>query len=188
MSGLSGWNSPVERTLFTLAGASGARLGELLAIEIDRHISPDFSTLRIVQTLNNHVKSPCTEREIDLHPSVSKLLAEFVGDRTSGLLFRSRTGNPLKASAILRHHLHPALKELGFLNPHNGATKAGFYAFRRFRKAHLVECDGVPAHLQNYWMGHPDHSMLVFYGAVEHDRALRKYWAERCGVGFDLYT
>lgn len=187
MSGLSGWKSPVERMLFTLAGASGARLGELLGIEIDRHISPDFSILRIVQTLNNGVKSPCAEREIDLHSSVSRLLAEFVGDRNSGLLFRSRTGNPLNASVILRYHLHPALKELGFLNPQNNATKAGFHAFRRFRKAHLAKC-GVPAHLQNFWMGHRDHSMSVFYGGMKHDRALRKYWAERCGIGFDLYS
>src|SRR5579859_3246594 len=101
MTGLCSWKSPAERMLFALGGASGARIGELLALEIDRHISPDFSTLRIVQTFYNRVKTPRAEREIDLHSSVSRLLAEFVGVRTSGLLFRSCIGSPLNASAIL---------------------------------------------------------------------------------------
>ncbi len=188
MSGLSSWESPTERVLFILAGATGARVGELLGLEIDRHISPDFSTLRIVQTLNNRVKSPCAEREIDLHSSVSRLLSAFVGDRTSGLLFCSRTGNPISASTALRYHLHPALKELGFVNPQNMSAQAGFFAFRRFRKAYLFGCDGLPAHLRNYWMGHSDRSIDLYYGDVEPDRALRKHWAERCGIGFDLYT
>jgi integrase len=188
VSGLATWKSPTERMLFILAGATGARVGELLGLEIDRHISPDFSTLRIVRTLNNRVKSPCAEREIDLHSSVSRLLSAFVGGRASGFLFRSRTGKHLSASTVLRYHLHPALKELGFLNPQNKSAQAGFYAFRRFRKVHLFNCEGLPARIRNYWTGHRDDSVDEYYGGLEPDRALRKHWAERCGIGFDLYT
>ena len=35
--------------IFILCGAAGLRIGELLGIEIDKHISPDFLTLYIQQ-------------------------------------------------------------------------------------------------------------------------------------------
>ncbi len=34
-----------ERMLYVLLGATGMRIGEALGLEIDKHISPDFSTL-----------------------------------------------------------------------------------------------------------------------------------------------
>ena len=34
--------------LFVLAGAAGIRIGEALGIEIDKHLSPDCSTITVV--------------------------------------------------------------------------------------------------------------------------------------------
>jgi hypothetical protein len=49
MTGLARWKKPRERMIFILCGAAGLRIGELLGIEIDKHISPDFLTLYIQQ-------------------------------------------------------------------------------------------------------------------------------------------
>src|ERR1035438_8209524 len=53
--------------------------------------------------------------------------------RRTGLLFRTRNGKALCSSCVLRRHLHPALKELEYVNPSTGNHKAGSHAFRRIR-------------------------------------------------------
>src|ERR1019366_9783980 len=101
-----------ERILLVLLGATGMRIGEALGIEIDKHISDDFSILQIRQKawngcIQSFLKSDNGIRDIDLHQSISAMLKTFVGDRTSGLLFCSKNGNPLLQSNILRLSLHP---------------------------------------------------------------------------------
>ena len=63
--------------------------------------------------MHDFLKTKNGEREIDLHPSVAKMLREFTGERKSGLLFRSCSGRPLHQSNILRRVLHPILAQLG---------------------------------------------------------------------------
>lgn len=171
--------SPRERTLFILAAASGARIGELLGLEIGTHISPDCTTLRI-RTRNSM-------REVDLHPTVGSLLRRYIAGRTSGLLFSTLSGKPLHLANILKHHLHPALQSLGYLNPVTGKCMAGTHAFRRYRITYLFQCDGLPERLRNYWMGRSSESTSWQGDQVHMDRAFRRQaWAERCGFGFDL--
>jgi hypothetical protein len=45
MTGLARWKKPRERMIFVLCGSAGLRIGEVLGIEIDKHIAPDFLTL-----------------------------------------------------------------------------------------------------------------------------------------------
>jgi len=66
-------------------------------------------------------------REVDLHSSIASLLRVFVGDRKTGFLFQSRSGKPLSLSNIFKHHLHPALKALGYINPITGTARAGSF-------------------------------------------------------------
>jgi integrase len=191
ISGLVKWSHPRERMLFTLEGASGLRISELLGLEIDKHISDDCSTLRIVQQayrgqVKEDVKTQSSQREVDLYSEVARMLQDFIGCRTSGLLFCTRTGHPLTLPFLLRHHLHPALEALGYVNPYTGTSKAGFRAFRRYRNTHLGKCCGLPEGLKKYWMRHADDSMTGIYDQVYLDRDLRKMWAEHCGIGFDL--
>ena len=51
MTGLARWKKPRERMIFVLCGAAGLRIGEVLGIEIDKHIAPDFLTLYLKQSL-----------------------------------------------------------------------------------------------------------------------------------------
>jgi len=88
--------------------ASGARIGELLGLEVDKHISPACTTFR-VKTLNS-------ERAVDLRSAVADLLQRYIIGRASGLLFSTPGGKPLHLASILKFHLHPALRNLGYIN------------------------------------------------------------------------
>lgn len=191
MCGLAQWKYPRERMLFDLAGATGARISELFGLEIGEHISPDCSVIRIVQQayrgrVRAGTKTLTSEREIDLHPAVAELLTKFVGSRTCGFLFSTSTGKPITLPNVLEYHLHPALEQLGYVNPVTGTHKAGTHAFRRYRETHLGKCVGLPRGLRLFWMGHAEKDMSDHYDKIKEDRATRKQWAERCGLGFDL--
>ena len=192
MAGLAKWKYPQAQMLFVLCGATGMRIGEALGLEIDKHIASDFQTLRIEQkarhcTIENRLKTKNAAREVDLHSSIASLLREFVGDRKSGFLFRSRWGKPLSSSNIVKRHLHPALKELGYINPITGTAKAGTHAFRRFRNTYLKNHTACPSGLYKYWLGHAPTDMSDLYDKVKYDAGFRREWAEKCGIGFELF-
>ena len=136
--------------------------------------------------MKEKLKTTNALRDVDIHPDVAGLLKAFVGDRKSGFLFASRNGKPLSASNVIRRHLHPALKELGYVNPHTGTHKAGNHAFRRFRNTYLRTYTGCPDGLYKYWMGHAGKDMSDLYDKIKEDVAFRRNWAEKRGYGFEL--
>jgi integrase len=191
MSGLARWRNKRARTLFIFCGASGLRVGEALGLDLAKHFSEDFRTLKIEQKavsgrIELRLKTESSYREIDLDPRVAAILKTFAAGRTSGLLFGTRTGKPIGPEAIYRYHLHPALKELGFVNEIKGNHQAGMHIFRRFRETHLGKCEGLPRGIRLYWMGHAEESLTDHYDKIKEDRACRRQWAERCGLGFEL--
>jgi hypothetical protein len=100
MTGIVAASAGRELMLFTLLGAAGMRIGEALGIEINRHISEDFSTLYVRQkvwhgSVQPFLKTESGDRDIDLHPSIATMLKNFVGNRKTGFLFCSRNGRPL---------------------------------------------------------------------------------------------
>jgi integrase len=193
MSGLAAWKYERERMLFIFCGATGLRIGEALGIEIDKHISPDFLTIRIKQKarrgkIEGRLKNANACREIDLHPTIAALLKEFVGERKHGLLFCTRTGKQLGQSNIARRHLHPALKQLGFVNTFTGTHKGGNHAFRRFRNTYLRNRTECPEGVRKFWMGHADENMSDLYDKIRQDLAFRRECAEKFGFGFNLLS
>jgi integrase len=172
-----------ERMLYVLLGAAGMRIGEALGIEIDKHFSDDFSTLLIRQKVWNgrvqsFLKTENGIRDIDLHPSIAKILKKFVGNRNSGFLFCSKSENPLLQSNILRLSLHPILKELK-------QPKSGAHAFRRFRTTWLRK-QNAPEDLIRFWLGHANESVTDGYSKLKEDVMFRKKIAEQVGIGFEF--
>lgn len=191
MSGLARWKNRTPRTIFILCGASGLRIGEALGLDLSKHFSEDFRTLRIEQKalygqIEERLKTESSYREIDLDPRAAAIMKEFAAGRASGLLFQTRTGRPMRPEWILRSHLHPALKALGYLNPVTGNHYAGTHAFRRFRDTHLGKVEGLPRGIRLFWMGHAEENMTDHYDKIKEDRVTRGEWAERCGIGFEL--
>jgi integrase len=106
------------------------------------------------------------------------MLKAFVGDRTSGLLFCSKSGNPLLQSNVLRLSLHPLLEKLK--QPQSGA-----HALRRFHATWLrKQC--APEDLIRFSLGHANESVTDDYSNLKEDVAFRKTVAEQVGIGFKL--
>ena len=191
MTGLASWRKKRERMVFILCGAAGLRIGEALGIEIDKHISHDFLTISIMQKVRRgkveqRLKTPNGVRQVDLHPEVAALLTEFVGERKTGFLFCTPQGKPLSQSDIVRRHLHKALKELGYVNPHTGTHKAGNHAFRRFRNTYLRNHTNCPDGVRKFWLGWAGKDMGDLYDKIREDVVFRRKKSEECGFGFQL--
>jgi hypothetical protein len=91
----------------------------------------------------------------------------------------TRKGTQLSQSNILRRHLHPALREVGF-------EKAGNHAFRRYRNTFLRNHTNCPESVLNFWLGWGAEGMSGLYDKVKADVAFRKEVANASGVGFDV--
>jgi integrase len=185
MKAIAAGSAGREQMLYVLLGATGLRFGEAFGLEIDKHISDDFSTLHIRQKvwsgqIQPFLKTGNGVRDVDLHPSISAMLKRFIGNRTSGFLFRSKNGFPLLQSNVLRLSLHPLLERVG-------QPKSGAHAFRRFRATWLRK-QRAPEDLIRFWLGHANKSVTDLYSKLKEDVTFRKKIAEEVGIGFELPT
>jgi hypothetical protein len=166
-----------------LAGCGPMRAGEALGLEIDKHISEDFRTLSIRQKAKGGIIQPYLKtkngiREVDLGVALAAMLRDFVGTRTSGLLFQTCTGAVVLQSNTLRDSLHPILKKMEH-------EKGGFNIFRRFRITQVQKSE-CPEALRHFWSGHAAAHVSERYTKILKERDFRLYWAEKIGTGFDL--
>ena len=78
------------RVLFALLAGTGLRIGEALGLKIGDHLSGDFSTIRVRQSVwRGSVQTPKTDnavREIDVPSSLAAFLKASVGHE--GFSFR----------------------------------------------------------------------------------------------------
>lgn len=181
------------RVLYALlAGCGPMRAGEALGLEIGKHTSEDCRTLYIRQKAKRGELQPYTKtpngteiysdgefigRDVDLCKPLAVMLRDFIGNRTSGLLFCTSTGAQLLQSNTLQDSLHPILKRLEH-------AKGGFNIFRRFRISELKKSD-CPEFLQHFWSGHAQTHVSERYTKLK-DREFRLRWAEKIGMGFEL--
>jgi integrase len=170
--------------LFALLAGTGLRIGEALGLKFGEHLSGDFSTIRVKQSVwRGSVQTPKTDnavREIDLPRSLATFLKTYIGDRTSGFLFQSESGRPLTQRNVLRDGLGKIRRDL--------KLKRGkaFHAFRRFRTAHLRK-NRVPWDLQKLWLGHANRDVTDRYAEqLKEDVEWGKEVAENTGLGFTL--
>ncbi len=116
---------------------------------------------------------------MDIHLVVAKMLREYTGNRKSGFLLETETGNMLWPGTLYRDGLKAILKNMG-------RGKVRFHAFRRFRQAVLEKSD-VRQLLIDYWMAHDNSDMSSRYAKqLTEDVEFRQEWAEKVGLGFDL--
>ncbi len=176
---------PLYKVLFALLAGSGLRIGELLALEIGKHVSVDCSVLYIRQQRNRWGEiqaTPKTEagfRDVDLHPALASMMRSYIGERASGFLFQSGEGTMLWPSTVYRDGLEPILKKIG-------RDRVRFHAFRRFRAATLQRSE-VRQLLIDSWMGHENADMSSRYGKqLTEDVEFRQQWTEKVGLGFAL--
>jgi integrase len=171
------------RVLYALLAGTGLRIGEALAIEIGEPseecstISSDCKTIHIRKSVwRGRKQDPKTDnavRDIDVPASLAAVLKDFIGNHTSGFVFHTKSGRPLSQRNILRDNLRKI------------SNTATFHAFRRFRITNLREA-GVPEDILRFWIGHANRSVTDRYSKMKNRIPLRKEWAEKAGLCFDL--
>ena len=174
--------SPKYRMILILAASTGCRIGELLGLEI-KDLLDDCTTIRIVQQakgtkLTPELKTANSAKLVDISPEVAALLREFLGGRTSGLVFANRLGKPLNPSNIRNRVIHPLLEE-------KDLPLGGTHIFRRFRMTWLGE-NSVPADIERFWLGHANRTVGDDYSMLKKNVTFRKQIADKIGVGFEL--
>ena len=139
--------------LYILAPATGMRIAELLAVEIEKHISPDCTMIIVRQQVKGskivkHLKTDAAYRVVDICPEAAEHLRRFIRDR-NGLLFPSMRGRDLASSSgadPLKRHITPDFERLRIKEPGKGA-----HSFRRFR-ASVLGMKSVDNNLKKFWM------------------------------------
>ena len=172
------------KVLFALLAGTGLRIGEAFGLKIGDHLSGDFSTIRVRQSVwRGSVQTPKTDnavREIDVPSSLAAFLKASVGGRTSGFLFQTESGRPLTQRNVLRDGLGKIRREMKL------EDGKALHSFRRFRTAHLRK-NRAPWDLQKLWLGHANKDVTDRYGEqLKEDVEWRKQEAERAGLGFKL--
>jgi integrase len=183
ITGILASSKGYKQMFCALLGGTGLRAGEALGLEVDKHISVDFRTLYVRQKvrrgqLEDFLKTEGGRRDVDLCPALAEMLKKYVGERTSGFLFRNKNGNSFSQTNLLRRGLHPALKKLG-------QPKAGFHAFRRFRTTWLRK-NRTPEDLIRFWLGHADESVTDGYSKLREDVEYRREVVDKIGLGFEI--
>jgi len=167
---LAGHSSFRFAVLFSLIAGTGLRIGEALAIKAS-DFTEDFRVLKVTRSIwhgkEQSPKTPSAVREIDLAEELAAMVREYSQDRT-GYLFATRTGRPLTHRNVHR------------------AAGVGIHALRRFRTETLRRA-GVPEGLIALWVGHAPKSITDLYAeGLKNDRAWRRLWCERAGLGFSI--
>ena len=122
------------RVLYALLAGTGLRIGEALAIHLDdgdhTTISPDCKTINVRKSMwrekEQAPKTPAAKRSVDLCNEVAAYLKEYIGGRTSGLLFQTDSGLPLAQSNIIETPLANWMSK--------ASTRSGVFEFLSWSK------------------------------------------------------
>jgi integrase len=137
------------RVLFQLAGFSGLRAGELFGLHV-ADINFDRGVVRVRRSVwrgaEVTTKTKKGYRDVLIDSGTVQMLKEYLGSRTSGRVFQSRTGTPLDTSNVLSEVLYPLCEKLSI-------PRGGLHAFRHGRVSHL-QANNVPGDFTKGQVGH----------------------------------
>jgi len=179
---LAALRSPYAVFYAFLAG-TGLRIGEALAVRygddgVHTAYDPENAVVRVRMTLwrkqEGTPKTTAGIREVDLDPRLNTLLKNVINfPVTPGRYPLFHKNGEILCEVTLRES---SLKPLGI---------HGFHAFRRYRITRLREL-GTPEDIVRYWAGHAGSGITDRYSKLAENKELRKQWAVRAGLGFDV--
>jgi integrase len=162
------------------------RIGELLAVEIEKQISPDGIMIAVRQQVKGsrivpYLKTDAAYRVVDLCPEAARLLLKCIGNRR-GLLFPSTSGTtPVSYTNLLKRHITPDFERIGIKEPGKAA-----HAFRRFR-ASVLGMSFVGDDLKKFWLGHENNDITAQYAEQMLEmNEWRQSAAANVGLGFKV--
>ena len=174
--------TPYEyRGLYTLLAGTGLRISEALAVMsgpddgVNSFYLPESSKVIVRKQFKmSALMSPKTKagiREIDISPELNAALCNET-PLFGGFLYRNENGGPAR------------LQTLYDINEKIGVP--GFHSLRRFRVTHL-RSQNCPEDILKYWVGHSNNTDITDrYSKLNQYVELRKEWAGKAGLGFDV--
>ena len=169
------------RPLLAALGGCGARISEIIALKkgashATTYWDYDESIISIdTQIYKGAEQPPKTEaghRRVDICSELNEYLNSCFKSKTIGqYLFSTRNGSPLPLPTLYGIAKRCAIP--------------GFHSFRRFRVTWMRSCK-VPEDVLTYWIGHAKAGITSRYSKLSENNQLKKEWAEKCGLGFDL--
>jgi len=161
------------KVFFSVLAATGIRIGENCGLMVeDLDLVNQVITIRrsfseIASTMLPP-KSRAGYREIDVDQGLCRALADYLAGRTSGLVFPSRRGTPLRGGNVIKRVLNPILRKLGI--PTGGKVN---HAFRHGRVT-VLRKNKTPGDLQTLWIGHSSLEMTDRYSHTDQELEYRK--------------
>jgi integrase len=149
-----------ERALYAMAGGNAGRGGEVFGLHVeDVREQTDGSGMVCIRRSvfagrENTTKSDKI-RYVPIDASVMEEVKKHLAGRTTGYVFQTRNGTPLRLSNVLEDSLHPILDELGI-------PRTGMHAFRRGRISEWVY-SGVSRQVIRDWAGHGSDKLVDLY-------------------------
>lgn len=138
-----------NKMLLHLAASTGMRSGELSGLRVE---DVDFKRhlIRVVRStwLSKEVPTKTRKgyREIFIDKDTVQALRGYLGTRTTGLMFPSKNGTPLRNREMVFDILYPLCDSLGI-------KRGGMHAFRHGRVS-LMRTGGAPDDLVTRQIGH----------------------------------
>jgi integrase len=173
-----------EQLLYAVLSGAGLRIAEALSIhtagtEDQTRWDAATATIAVCSSIYNgaerhRVKTEAAKRVVDLDSRLNAAIIKFVGEQNiqpGAFLFQSRSGRAMHlrtATARLKKHGIP-----------------GFHTFRRFWTTRRRDI-GVPEDIIRFWVGHAGEGITDRYSKLAENVELRKEWARRAGLGFEL--
>jgi integrase len=136
------------QVLFATLATTGLRCGESFGLYVE-DLDLVRGNVRVQRSMWNGqegtLKTKQGYRVVNIEPALVEMLKKHLGDRKSGLVFRTRMGTPFCKSNV-RRKLNRVLQSLK-LKP------AGLHAFRHGRVS-VLQSNNVPGDLVKEWVGH----------------------------------
>jgi integrase len=176
-----------HKVFYALLAGTGLRIGEALAIRCpDDGVHTAWDPIKAVIRVRTSVcmnreqapKTPASIREVDLELRLNNLLLAY--EATNGVL-----SGPELAAPLFRNRKGGFMHERTLRLDLKNLEIPGFHAFRRFRNTRLREL-GTPEDIIRYWAGHAGAGITDRYSKLAESVELRKTWAQRSGLGFEL--
>ncbi len=162
------------RVLFHLAGSSGLRAGELFGLRVeDLNLSRGLIRVRrsIWHGLEVPVKTKRGYRDVWIDSGTAQILRNYLGGRTTGHIFQTRSGTPLDDSNLLSQVLYPLCDRLSI-------PRGGMHSFRHGRVSHL-QANNVPPDFTKSQVGHS--SLRTTSGYTHFSEDFQRELVERVG-------
>ena len=148
------------KPLFRLTASSGLRSGEISGLHVE-DLNFSRGLVHVVRSVRHGVECPTKGkriRDVYIDSITVQMLKEFLENRTTGRVFQSRDGSPVRNQQLVEV-LHWATKRLGI-------PTGAMHAFRHGRITHLRK-SGVLSKIVQEQVGHQNAEMTDHYTDVE---------------------